>query len=185
MHFQGKRGGGPTHPVERVSWEDAVAFCRQLSARAEEQTARRRYGLPSEAEWEWACRGGAACPVPFHYGDSLSSLQANCDGNYPSGGAATRPSLRHATAVGLYAANLGLFDLHGNVWEWCQDWYGAESYAPGNSKDPQGPESGVACVLRGGSFSSSAGNCRAAYRNWGAPVTRISYIGCRVCFRLG
>ncbi len=108
-------------PVENVSWDDAVAFCKKLSELPEEKKAGRVYRLPTEAEWEYACRAGTK--TPFHYGDSLSSKQANFCGHFPYGGADKGPWLKRTAKVDTYAANaFGLYDMHGNVWEWCQDW---------------------------------------------------------------
>jgi formylglycine-generating enzyme required for sulfatase activity len=147
-------------PVENVSWQDTVAFCRKLSEMPEEMLHRRVYRLPTEAEWEYACRGGESSFAPFAYGYSLSSLQANFDGNYPYGSAAGGPYLERTTSVGSYEPNaFGLYDMHGNVWEWCLDWFDASYYArsPKNDpmhgqgppeKDPHGPQSGEGRVLR-------------------------------------
>jgi uncharacterized protein (TIGR02996 family) len=163
-------------PVERVSWDDAVAFCAKLSALAQEQDAGRVYRLPTEAAWEYACRAGATDGAPFHTGWSLSPSQANFDVRDASGSSLGRP-----TAVGSYAPNAwGLYDLHGNVWEWCADWYG--SYPPDRQRDPRGPTRGTDRVLRGGSWGTGYANCRAAFRNWHAPSASRDYYGLRVCF---
>ncbi|HKB37984.1 MAG TPA: bifunctional serine/threonine-protein kinase/formylglycine-generating enzyme family protein, partial [Gemmataceae bacterium] len=106
-------------PVEQVSWEDAVAFCRMMSDIPQERRRGRLYRLPTEADWEYACRGGAAGTGPFPFGSSLSSFQANFNGRHPYGGASEGPYLERTTAVGSYPPNgFGLFDMHGNVWEW-------------------------------------------------------------------
>ena len=184
-YFTRKKGGGPTHPVEQVSWEDAVAFCRTLSARAEEVTSGRVYRLPSEAEWEFACRGGASMSRPFHFGAALSSTQANCDGNHPYGGAAKGPYLQRTSALGSYPPNaFGLFDMHGNVWEWCADWYGKYRRTKSACKDPQGPKAGSARVLRGGSWHNAPRQCRAANRDQFPPLSSHSSSGFRVAFSL-
>jgi formylglycine-generating enzyme required for sulfatase activity len=184
-HFHEANGDGPDHPVENVSWDDAVEFCKLLSDLPQEQRYGRVYGLPTEAEWEYACRGGASFSFPFHYGASLSSTQANFDGNYPYGGAAKGPYLKKTGKVGSYKPNdFGLFDMHGNVWEWCLDWYGAKYYASGENKDPQGPKKGAGRVLRGGSWFYSAWSCRAAYRYRSAPGRRFSFVGFRARLRL-
>jgi uncharacterized protein (TIGR02996 family) len=160
-------------PVECVSWEDAAAFCKKLSEKAEEK---RLHLLPSEAQWEYACRGGAPASTPFHYGASLSSTQANFDGNYPYGGAAKGPYLQRTSKVGSYKANAwGLYDMHGNVWEWCADWYAEDYYAESDKEDPKGPKSGTARVLRGGSWY-----CRAAVRDGSEPGVRCFDVGFRV-----
>jgi uncharacterized protein (TIGR02996 family) len=168
-------------PVERVSWEDAVAFCKDLSEMPEEKRKKRLYRLPTEAEWEYACRGGASSSSPFHFGASLSSTQANFDGNYPYGGAALGPYLRRTCAVGSHKPNaFGLHDLHGNVWEWCADWYGENYYNQSPRQGPQGPQNGGRCVLRGGSWYNYAEGCRAATRYWYEPSDRVNDLGFRV-----
>ncbi len=174
--------GNPNNPVEQVSWDDAVAFCKKLSEMTEEQRKKRLYRLPTEAEWEYSCRGGAISK-PFHFGASLSSTHANFDGRYPYGGAPVGPYLQRTTPVGSYAANaFGLYDMHGNVWEWCIDWFDDAYYNQSPRQDPQGPHSGERRVLRGGSWSYNGRNCRAAYRDGGGPGNRFHDIGFRVLF---
>jgi uncharacterized protein (TIGR02996 family) len=168
-------------PVEQVSWGEAVAFCKKLSKLAEEKREKRLYSLPAEAQWEYACRGGAPSASPFHFGASLSSTQGNFDGNYPYGGAAKGPYLKRPTVVGSYPPNaFGLFDMHGNVWEWCQDWSAEDYHAQSPSKDPTGPPTGERRVLRGGSWRLNARDCRAACRLWVVPGSRYRGIGFRV-----
>src|SRR5262245_3425962 len=112
-------------PVDNVSWEDAVEFCQRLSALPQEKEAGREYRLPTEAEWEYACRGDI-CSCPFAFGPSLCSKQANFNGHMPSRGGETGPNLGRTTTVASYPPNLfGLYDMHGNVWEWCSDWFSA------------------------------------------------------------
>jgi formylglycine-generating enzyme required for sulfatase activity len=169
-------------PVESVSWEDAQEFLKKLAALSEEAKSRWGYRLPSEAEWEFACRGGAdSSPLPFHFDQpsaSLSSTQANFAGNPPYGGAASGPSLRRPSKVGSYEPNrLGLYDMHGNVWEWCHDWYGLYPSSP--ATDPPGPADGSDRVVRGGSWSDDGRNCRAAVRVKGAPSFRNYDLGFR------
>jgi uncharacterized protein (TIGR02996 family) len=163
-------------PVEGVSWEDAVEFCRRLSELPQEKAEGRAYRLPTEAAWEYLCRGGPffkAPPTAFSFGDSLSSEQANFNGNHPYGGAAKGPFLGRPTPVGSYPPNvLGLHDLHGNVWEWCADWYGAQYYRRSPRPDPQGPERGERRVLRGGSWSNNGRYCRSAFRASDGPGVR-------------
>jgi formylglycine-generating enzyme required for sulfatase activity len=165
-------------PVEQVSWHDAVQFCERLSARAEEKRCGLTYRLPTEGEWEYACRGGPFSS-PFHYGASLSSTQANFQ--ILSVGAPKGPYLGRTTQVGSYEANrFGLFDMHGNVWEWCQDWYDKDYYRTSPRQDPQGPQNGTFRVLRGGSWRSFGSDCRADCRSWFAPTGRVLDIGFRV-----
>jgi formylglycine-generating enzyme required for sulfatase activity len=144
-------GSNPSHfkggdrPVEKVSWTDVTSFCKKLTA--SERTAGllpagMTYQLPTEAQWEYACRGGTK--TPFSFGDELTSDQANIRGGP-----------RETTNVGQYAANpWGFHDMHGNVWEWCADWYGA--YPTGAARDPVGPADGSFRVYRGGSWFHTA-----------------------------
>jgi formylglycine-generating enzyme required for sulfatase activity len=168
-------------PVEMVNWHDAVSFCERLSALAQEKAAGRSYRLPTEAEWEYACRAGTK--TAYHVGDSLSSRQANFNGNYPHGSAETGPFLSRTCKVGTYPANAwGLYDMHGNVREWCSDWFGGDYYRRSPQRDPQGPRSGVSRVVRGGTYGDFAATCRSAFRSNGtvAPRNRYSGIGFRV-----
>jgi uncharacterized protein (TIGR02996 family) len=170
-----------TFPMENVSWFDALAFCSALSALPEEQAAGRVYRLPTEAEWEYACRAGTASSAPFHYGHSLSSRQANFDGDNPYGGARRGPNLRRPCPVGRFVPNaFGLFDVHGNVWEWCSDWFDEDYYERGPAADPPGPGSGENRVLRGGSFYYVGSSCRAAIRFGRRPEARSNLDGFRV-----
>jgi formylglycine-generating enzyme required for sulfatase activity len=169
-------------PVEQVSWHNAKKFCEKLSEREKERRAKRTYRLPTEAEWEYACRGGASSSNPFHYGKSLSSGQANFNGNFPYGKAAKGPYLGRTCAVGSYKPNkFGLYDMHGNVWQWCSDWYSKDYFKDSPAKDPKGPDSGDARVLRGGTWGGNGWRCRAAVRQGYVPGDRdISVIGFRV-----
>jgi formylglycine-generating enzyme required for sulfatase activity len=178
-YFQEVAGGGPDHPVERVTWNDAVDFCRRLSARAEEATEGRSYRLLTEAEWEYACRAGST--TPFSCGTGLSVALANFDSLIPQGDGSTGLRLERTTRVGSYPANhFGLHDMHGNVWEWCSDWFSADAYSTAGRKDPTGPESGQMRLLRGGSWQNQAVTCRSAYRNALAPHLRDRCTGFRV-----
>jgi formylglycine-generating enzyme required for sulfatase activity len=174
-------------PLENVSHTDAVAFCRKLSEMPAEKRAGRKYRLPTEAEWEYACRGGAAFSNRFtfrvfHFGYSLSSKQANFDGNYPYGSADKGPNLERTCKVGQYDKNpFGLYDMHGNVWEWCADWYSADYYGKSPRRDPLGPSEGSERVIRGGGWDSDGGHCRSARRNNSrAPAFRNLNLGFRV-----
>jgi formylglycine-generating enzyme required for sulfatase activity len=145
-------------PVEEVSWENAVEFCKKLSALPEEQKAGRLYRLPTEAEWEFASRAGSKTAYSFE--ESENSL-----GDYAWFG---KNSDRETHPVGEKKSNgWGLYDMHGNVWEWCSDWYGA--YPAGAVSDPTGPEEGLIRVSRGGGWFNEAADCRSAVRNWLSP----------------
>jgi formylglycine-generating enzyme required for sulfatase activity len=166
-------------PVEQTTWNDAVAFCKKLSALPAEKGAGRAYRLPSEAEWEYACRAGTK--TPFAFGKSLSSRQANINGNPPYGGAEKGPYLDRTCKVGSYKPNAwGLFDMHGNVWEWCADWYGNDYYKKGPRRDPTGPALGGSRVLRGGCWYWHGLQARSAYRSYTAPDYRNRCVGFRV-----
>jgi formylglycine-generating enzyme required for sulfatase activity len=169
-------------PVDNVSYEDAMEFCKKLSELPEEKRAKRTYRLPREAEWEHACRGGAPSYQTFHFGNSLSSTQANFNGNFPFGKTAAKgPYLGRTEKVGSYKANaFGLYDMHGNVCEWCSDWYDKDNYRKIAPPDPQGPLKGSERVLRGGSWGNYGLLCRSAFRGRGAPTERRNFFGFRV-----
>jgi formylglycine-generating enzyme required for sulfatase activity len=174
--FNATELGSAEHPVESVSWTDAVAFCQRLSERAEERAAGRSYRLPTEAEWEYACRAGSS--TPFAFGMKFEATQ----GNFDAETAGTSRANSRTTPVTRWPASAwGLHDMHGNVWEWCADWYGESYYSTLPLRDPQGPTEGKFRVLRGGSWRNQATACRAAYRNALAPHQRDSATGFRVC----
>jgi formylglycine-generating enzyme required for sulfatase activity len=178
-HFNEARGGGRDFPVETISWDEANEFCRRLSALPSERQARRSYRLPTEAEWECACRGGVG--MPFSSGLTLTSREANFNGNYPYGIVARGPYLERTSRVGSYPPNpFGLFDMHGNVWEWCQDHYDRCYYRNSPRDDPQGPPQGIQRVVRGGSCFNIGRFCRSAYRLGIAPGNRNLDVGMRV-----
>jgi formylglycine-generating enzyme required for sulfatase activity len=157
-------------PVEQVSWDDAVKFCAKLTALEKEKASKRVYRLPTEAEYEYACRAGTK--TPFHCGDDLKSNQANFG-----------DTLGRTCKVGSYKPNgWGLYDIGGNVWQWCADWYDKDYYKVSPNKDPQGPKSSPenARVLRGGSWDFFPGTCRAAFRGRNAPSRCSRSFGCRV-----
>ena len=170
---------GATLPVETVSYDDTLAFCKKLSDLQAEKAAGRKYRLPTEAEWEYCCRAGTS--TPFHFGNELNGTQANCDGNNrrPYGTTQKGPFLGKTSPVGSYPANAwGLYDMHGNVWEWCQDRY--DSSPKQSVTDPRGPEVGSICVSRGGSWYNEAAGCRSANRYWYDPSIRNSGVGFRL-----
>ncbi len=171
-----------TFPVESVSWTEANDFCAALSSLPKELAARRTYRLPTEAEWEHGSRAGEPENKPFGLGNSLSSNQANFNGNTPYADGLRGPSLQRTQPVGWYKkANLwGLFDMHGNVQEWCADFYDANYYRNSPKQDPQGPEEGSVRVQRGGSYASPGANCRSAFRASGSLGQQANFIGFRV-----
>ena len=168
---------GSNRPVERVSWYDAVAFCEKLS-----QITGKTYRLPSEAEWEYACRGGTT--TPFYCGETISTDLANYDGNYTYGQGQKGEYREKTTKVGIFPANpFGLYDMHGNVWEWCQDsWHSNYEGAPtdGNAR-LNNEEDNNGKLLRGGSWGSNPGYCRSAYRNY---FNLAYYYGSNIGFRV-
>ena len=165
-------------PVEQVSWEDAQKFLTKLNS--EHVLDGWRYRLPTEAEWEYACRAGTV--TPFWFGSELNGKQANCDGNYPYQ-ADKGPYLKRPSVVGSYSTNpFGVHDQHGQVWEWCEDWHGA--YDTSASQDPTGASSGSSRVLRGGSWYYHAYYCRSARRFNFGPSNRGFNIGFRVVCEL-
>jgi formylglycine-generating enzyme required for sulfatase activity len=140
-------------PVEGVQWAKAVEFCKTLSALPEEAKAGRKYRLPTEAEWEYACRAGTK--TRFAFGDDLTLEQANVGGRFPSPAPKAGNGLGRTCKVGSYKPNAwGLYDMHGNVWEWCADWYQPDYYTKSPKKDPPGPETGNGDrrVRRGGDY---------------------------------
>lgn len=167
-------GTGPDHPMYFVSWEDARAFIAQLNQK-KPMPAGWRYSLPTEAQWEYACRAGTQ--TAFHFGDVLNGSQANCDGNYPYGTTSEGPFLQKTSKVGSYDPNAwGLYDLHGNVWEWCA---GQNDKLLGGT-DPVGNQVVFVRFHRGGSFFSYARHCRAAYRFSNTLGTRRNDLGFRL-----
>jgi formylglycine-generating enzyme required for sulfatase activity len=161
-------GAGETdqHPVVEVDWKDAVAFCDWLGQKEDKD-----YRLPTEAEWEYSCRAGTT--TAYSFGDHPNKLKAYgwCDDN--AGGAAYKVGEKKPNSWGLY-------DMHGNVWEWCEDWYDKDYYQKSPGQNPQGPTAGRYRVVRGGSFDDPPRDCRAACRNYGAPWFRSDGLGFRV-----
>jgi len=155
---------GATNPVENVSWNDATEFCKKLAGKTGKKVR-----LPTEAEWEYACRAGSK--TQFCFGDADSTL-----GDYAWYSA---NSDQKTHPVGQKKPNAwGLYDVHGNVREWCADWYG--EYPRGAATDPQGPASGRLRELRGGSWDGDPGDCRAAGRCFSNPVISLNSFGFRV-----
>ena len=160
----------PLLPVESVSWNEAKEFCRRLSERPEEKNAGYVYRLPYEAEWEYACR---ATMTSAHSFSDISSTKLADYAWYQAN------SLNRSHRVGTRLANaFGLYDMHGNVAEWCEDWLGDYPATP--VADPRGPKTGVKRVCRGGSFSSQPEQCRSAFRLGYVPERRLTTVGFRV-----
>ncbi len=163
---------GPNLPVESVTWDDAQAFCERLRGRFPGLAAR----LPSEAEWEYACRAattsafndGSPCTEPRGKDAALAKL-----GWFDKNSEGKTHEVR-----GLAPNKWGLYDMHGNVWEWCEDWFG--ECTTDDQVDPTGAVSGVGRVLRGGSWDDRAGNCRSACRYGGRPDVRFLILGFRL-----
>ncbi len=166
---------GDNYPVENVSWDDCQSFLKMLNAQVPEEGF--TWVLPTEAQWEYACRAGTT--TAYFWGNVLNGDKANCDGNYPCGTTAKGPFKTTTTRVGSYDANpWGFFDMHGNVWEWCADRYG--SYPSESVKNPPGASSGSYRVARGGSWFSPACQCRSARRNRHPPNNNSHGLGLRV-----
>ena len=164
---------GNNLPVERVSWNDCQEFIKKLNQR----DPGKGYRLPTEAEWEYACRAGTT--TPFNTGKTLDASAANYDGNYPYTGGRKGVYREKTVSVGSFSANAwGLYDMHGNVWEWCVDWY--DSYPSGSVTDPRGPSSGSYRVCRGGGWLLNARNCLSAYRGNDGPSNRLGGLGFRL-----
>ncbi|RDH87974.1 MAG: formylglycine-generating enzyme family protein [endosymbiont of Escarpia spicata] len=169
---------GEDRPVESVSWQDVAGFLDRLNQQQPDPGLR----LPTEAEWEYACRAGTE--TPFASGEQISTEQANYDGNYPYNDGPKGPYREETIEVKALAEGIntwGLHQMHGNVIEWCADWYG--DYPEGEDEDPVGPPKGVLRgfrVLRGGSWVSGGRNLRSACRGIDDPGSRYLNIGFRL-----
>ena len=151
-------------PVEQVGWVDCVEFCRKLSEKLGVPVA-----LPTEAQWEYACRAGSAGPFAGNL-EEMAWFGTNSENRTHS--------------VGMKKPNAwGLYDMHGNVWEWCLDWYAEDAYADGPSIDPHAPKRGVNRVYRGGGWYGGERFCRSAYRNYYAPNFRSYGLGFRIILK--
>ena len=161
-------------PVDAVSWVECQEFLGALSLQHSQA-----FRLPTEAEWEYACR--ALTTTPFSHGDSLSSGQANFDGNFPCNSAGFGPCVGERTSIGTYPPNgFGLCDMQGNVWEWCADWYDRAYYSSGPEIDPPGPSHGTLRVMRGGSWFNDGSSCRSANREHIPPESSAHSTGFRI-----
>ena len=165
---------GPRCPVENVTFVEVQQFLAALNAQPDKALV---YRLPTESEWEYACRAGNV--TPFFTGDAITTAQANYNGKEPYGKAASGQFRQRPTRAGGFPANAwGLQDMHGNVWEWTGDWYGP--YPTEDATDPAGPETGETRVVRGGSWQADAGSARCAARSSRDPNTREPSLGFRV-----
>ena len=180
-------GANPSHfkgskklPVESVFWDDCQGYIQKLNtilAGTPGAPSGFKFSLPTESQWEYACRTGAT--TPFHFGGVLNGDKANCDENYPYATSTKGKYLRRTSEVGSYPANAwGFRDMHGNVWEWCQDWYG--DYPSGAVTNPVGSPTGSYRIIRGGSWYSGAHSCRSAYRGNYDPADGSNSIGLRL-----
>ncbi len=168
---------GEARPVGQVCWLDAQEFCSQLS-----QLTGRKYRLPSEAEWEYACRAGTT--TPFHFGETLTTDLANYNGNYTFAREEKGIDREETTPVGRFPPNgFGLYDIHGNVWEWCEDHYHSDlSEVPkdGSAWVDENAENDALRVFRGCSWLDYPGTCRSACRTAYNPSYRNDFTGFRV-----
>jgi len=164
---------GDDCPVENVSWSDIQEFMKKLNEKEGDSI----YRLPTEAEWEYSARAGTT--TPFSFGDCLSTDQGNYRGTEPLSGCSKGEYRKKTVPVASFPSNKwGLHDMHGNVLEWCQDWYGI--YSEGSLTDPVGPRGGAHRVLRGGGWFSHGKRVRSAYRSWRGPGRRFRSCGFRV-----
>ncbi len=172
--------GGPDHPVETLSWDAAAKFCDRLSHFPDEQIHGRFYRLPTEAEWEYACRGGTTSP--FAFGDKITPK----DVHYAAVGAFGKSGGQARTVdVGTLPENpFGLHDMHGNVQEWVSDWYDEYYYFDSPAEDPPGPAHGTMKVVRGGCFTTFGNDCRSAARRGHAPNSASNTVGFRVVLEI-
>ncbi|MCX7385045.1 MAG: SUMF1/EgtB/PvdO family nonheme iron enzyme [Planctomycetales bacterium] len=160
---------GPDNPVEQINWDEASAFCRRLSALKEEKALGHVYRLPTEAEWEYACRAGTT--TAYSFGNDTSQLVDFAWAKVNSGEKPQPVGQKNPNSWGLY-------DMHGNVWEWCQDWQG--DLPSGAVTDPQGPSVGTNRADRGGCWSDTQEYLRAGLRGYNSPIARGSSLGFRV-----
>jgi formylglycine-generating enzyme len=165
---------GYDRPVDSVSWEDTQTFLKKLN----EMVPDAGFGLPTEAEWEYACRAGTT--TPFSFGGNITTDQVNFNGKYPYANGPKGKGRGATVPVKCLPPNpWGLYEMHGNIWEWCSDWYEAE-YDCNNTVNPEGPDSGDDRVLRGGGWITSGRNCRSASRFARHPASRNRNIGFRL-----
>jgi formylglycine-generating enzyme required for sulfatase activity len=176
--FNRGHGGGPDHPVESLTWDQAVRFCEKLGRMPEEEVHHRIYRLPTEAEWEYVCRAGTTSA--FSTGDKLTGR----DAVFAGGGG--KYSGKSTSPVAQSLANAwGIHDMHGNVQEWVHDWFEDYYYFESPAEDPQGPKRGTLKTVRGGCWGMFATDCRSAARRGHAPDAVTDTIGFRVVMVVG
>jgi formylglycine-generating enzyme required for sulfatase activity len=170
---------GANRPVEQVSWHEAVEFCARLSRKTG-----KTYRLPSEAEWEYACRAGTT--TPFYFGETIMADFANYDGNYTYASEPAGIYREQTTDVGSFPPNtFGLYDMHGNVWEWCADpWHENYQGAPADGSVWESGGNQNIRLLRGGSWCSKPWLCRAAFRGRYGPIFMVGDFGFRAAVSL-
>ncbi len=167
MGYNPSNNRGDDFPVENLSWEDCQKFIEKLN-----QKGQGTFRLPTEAEWEYACRAGTS--TEFYFGDNANEMD-NYGWHFYNSNYQTHPvKQKNPNAWGLY-------DMHGNVWEWCQDWYDAEYYKVSPPVDPPGPATGNYKVLRGGTCLRTPARCRSAFRSWNVPDLTMPDQGFRIC----
>jgi formylglycine-generating enzyme required for sulfatase activity len=166
---------GDNRPVENISWDEAVEFCDRLSQKLSLQ-----YRLPSEAEWEYACRAGTK--TPFYFGETITTNVANYNGSATYGSGPNGKNRGETTDVATFPANgWGLYDMHGNVWEWCADhWHDSYNHAPIDGTVWKTDQKQAEYLLRGGSWFDEADGCRSAYRPHDGPAVRLNFFGFRI-----
>ena len=181
--WQAVMGNNPSNfkgddlPVDGVSYEDAQDFVKAINKLGGGHTL--YFRLPTEAEWEYCCRAGTE--TPFSFGETIDSEQVNFNGNYPYNNSKKSEYRQKTVAVrSLLCNEWGLYEMHGNLWEWCEDWYGKYETNDEISVDPCGPNTGAVRVLRGGSWNFDAGDCRSASRGRNVPAYRSRVYGFRL-----
>lgn len=176
-------GVGDNLPMYYVNWYEANNFIDKFNILISEQFPNLFASLPTEAQWEYACRAGSY--TPYNWGDGLNGTQANCNGQYPYGMYETGPFVEGVLPVKSFSPNeWGLYEMHGNVWEWCKDYYSATYYVNSPINDPLGPDKAMHKVIRGGGWRSYAWCCRSAFRDSDPPEYRGRTLGFRIILEI-